>query len=67
MESMKKYLDSNSPKTSSDIISSTILVAPGDFTQFQFKLRAIQLQRSAQIWLTWQLLSAIFPEVDICY
>ena len=43
----------NSPQAPSNLISLTILVTLRPFTQFQPKIRAIKLQKSAKIYLTW--------------
>ena len=41
------------PQTPSFLISLTILITLRPFTQFYSKIRAIKLQKSANICLTW--------------
>ena len=49
----KQFFASESRKTTSNLISMTILVTLRPFTKFQLKIRAIKLQKSAKICLTW--------------
>ena len=49
----KHFIASTSPQTPSNFISLTILVTQRPFTEFYLKIRAIKLQKSAEICLTW--------------
>ena len=48
----KHVFASNSPQTPTNLISLAILATLRPFTQFQSKIRAIKLQKSAKICLT---------------
>ena len=48
----KHFFASNSPQTSSHSIFVTISVTLSHSTQFEFKIRAIKLQKNAKICLT---------------
>ena len=48
----KQFPAPNSPQTPLNPISMTILKTPRPFTQFQPKVKAIKLQKSAKIFLT---------------
>ena len=56
----KQYFVSNSPQVSSKFIFWTILVTIRLFTQFQLKVRASKLWKSAKSCLTWKLLHRSF-------
>ena len=49
----KQIFDFNFAQTLLTLTSLTILVTLRPFTQFQLKIRAIKLQKSAKICLTW--------------
>ena len=49
----KQFFAFNSLQTFSNLISWPILVSLRPFTQFYSKIRAIKLQKSAKICLTW--------------
>ena len=49
----KQFFASNVPQVPLKLIFWTILVTIKLFTQFQLKIRATKLQKSAEFWLTW--------------
>ena len=49
----KQFIASNSPQSPSNAIHLTILVTVRLFTHFKPDTRAIKLQKSAKICLTW--------------
>ena len=63
----KPILASGSTQAPPNLISLTILVTSKNLTQFQSKVRAIKLEISAEMRLTWQLLYDILTEVEIRY
>ena len=56
----KHFFASNSPQFPSNLISLTSLVTLSPFTQFQLKIIAIKVPKSAKICFTWQLLFRFF-------
>ena len=50
---LETFFDSISPQTPSNLTSLNILVALRSFTMFWPKIRAIKLQKSAKISLSW--------------
>ena len=59
----KQVFAFNSPQAPSNLISLTIFVTLRPFTQFQSKIRAIKLQKSAKIASLGNCFSNLFTEV----
>ena len=61
------FFASNRTQTPSNLISLTLLVILNSLTQFQSKIRAIKVQKSAKTCLTCKYFPDIFTEVEIGY